>query len=145
MNDLRKKNSAKVLAGELKISSLNEDLWIFSDRFIIGQILEKLVDNAFKFTTESEGCVEIRIKNEESNTVFSIKDFGIVINKEDQEEIFYTLNKIEHGLRFYQGVGAGLSISKQFVMLLEGKIWLESKPDKGSTFYFSIPESATKR
>lgn len=128
-----------VNGGKLILPKIDNDFWMNSDHVIIEQILDKLIDNAFKFSDEK---VEVGVEIKDNETVFSVRDNGAGIHKSIQEDIFNSFNKIEDGFRFHQGVGAGLSICKQFVMLLNGKIWLESEPGNGATFYFSIPAVA---
>lgn len=107
------------------------------------QILYNLVDNAVKFSKEGE--VVIDAKQMENSIVISIKDQGIGIAKEKQEEIFEAFRQGDGSTqRMYGGTGLGLSISKKLVELQGGKMWVESTQDEGSTFYFSLPVSAEK-
>ena len=71
---------------------------------------------------------------------FFVKDTGIGIPKDRQEAIFERFVQADIGdKRAFQGAGLGLSISKAYVEMLGGKIWVESEEGKGSTFYFTIP------
>jgi signal transduction histidine kinase len=106
-------------------------------------VLINLINNAFKFSREGRievGCVA----GEGGMLVFYVSDKGVGIPADKQSMIFnlfaqptsdYTKNS--------SGMGLGLPIAKRLVELMGGKIWLESYPDEGSTFYFSVPESAS--
>lgn len=113
---------------------------IFSDEARIKQVLINFVGNALKFT--DSGYIEIGVKVLESNIQFHVKDTGIGISKEYHEKIFDRFRQIESAqTRRYGGNGLGLAITKNLAELLGGKIWLESEPNTGSTFFFSLPES----
>jgi len=111
----------------------------------IKEILAKLLDNAFKFT--QEGCIETgyNILPENNFIKFYVKDTGIGISKENQALIFDRFRQLDiTPTRKYGGMGIGLSIVKAFVEKIGGKIWVKSKENIGSTFYFSIPYKTTK-
>ncbi|MFK5892679.1 MAG: transporter substrate-binding domain-containing protein [Pseudomonadota bacterium] len=113
--------------------------YIFSgDPLRLSQILINLVNNAIKFT--QQGTVELTIRLLQNEQVqFSIKDTGIGISTEQQANLFQSFNQIDTSTtREYGGSGLGLSISKQLVELMKGKIWLKSELDKGSEFTFEI-------
>jgi len=119
-----------------------KDISFVADTYRVKQIFSNLIDNAIKFT--DKGLVEYgyKIKNEGEQTVleFFVKDTGIGINKKQQESIFHRFTKIEdHKEKLYRGAGLGLTISKNLVEIMDGKIWLESVPHEGTTFYFTIP------
>lgn len=112
--------------------------YVEGDREKINQILTNLLNNAIKFT--QEGSIEFGYKLENDTLIWFVKDTGIGIPQNEQEKVFE---------RFYQanlsvaqlkgGSGLGLSIVKNLVELMGGKIWLESSPGQGSMFFFSLP------
>ena len=115
---------------------------IETDREKIFAILTNLVKNAIKYT--DEGSIEFgyTMKKEKQTTVleFFIKDTGIGILKDRQEAIFERFIQADITDKMArQGAGLGLSISKAFVELLGGRIWVRSEEGKGSVFYFTIP------
>ena len=115
---------------------------IITDREKIFAILTNLVKNAIKYT--DEGSIEFgyELKPESQSTVleFYIKDTGIGILKDRQEAIFERFIQADITDKMArQGAGLGLSISKAFVELLGGKIWVKSQEGKGSVFYFTTP------
>ena len=111
---------------------------IASDKEKISQVLTYLLNNAFKFT--DKGSVEIGYEKMKDSYVFFVKDTGVGIKPENMKTIFnyFTQGDISSA-RKYDGLGVGLSISKSFITMLGGSIWLESEFNKGSTFYFSLP------
>jgi PAS domain S-box-containing protein len=101
-------------------------------------ILTNLVRNAIKFTYE--GSIEFGYEKKGEYLEFFVKDTGIGIPKNQKELIFDRFRQgSESHNRGYEGSGLGLSISKSYVEMLDGKIWVESEEGKGSTFYFTIP------
>ena len=111
---------------------------IITDKVKLKQIFINLISNAFKFTVDGEIQVGCKLNNK-NNLVFYVSDTGIGIPLNKQDKIFERFTQLDHGKnRLYGGTGLGLSIVKGLVNLLGGEIWLESEPDKGSTFYFTI-------
>lgn len=114
------------------------------DSFRIKQILNNFISNSIKFT--HEGCITIIVNqlNIEIDgkifVYFSVKDTGIGIAKSSYEKLFYSFSQVNSSTtREYGGTGLGLAISKQLVNLMGGEIGVESIPNKGSTFWFTIP------
>lgn len=110
---------------------------LFSDPVRIKQILINLLRNAMKFT--KEGQIDFGFEITDGQIQFHIKDTGIGIPYEDQSLIYDRFtqasnNTVEHG-----GTGLGLTISKNLVEMLGGKIWFTSEPNKGSQFFIEIP------
>lgn len=115
---------------------------LFSDDFRLHQVLGNLIGNAIKFT--KQGSIEYGYRLKDDILEFFVSDTGIGIPKEHQLEIFERFRQADDSVtRKYGGTGLGLSISKGLIEMLGGKIWLESKPGKGSKFIFSIPYKNT--
>jgi PAS domain S-box-containing protein len=115
---------------------------IHTDREKIYAILTNLVKNAIKFS--NEGFIEVGYDLVENQQVaflqFHVKDTGIGIPKNQQKAIFKRFIQVDvFDKMAKQGAGLGLAISKAYVELLGGKIWVESREQVGSTFYFTIP------
>ncbi len=111
---------------------------LMTDRTKLVQVLSNLINNSLKFT--KEGYVEFGYKPQDGHILFFVKDTGMGIAKEKQELIFERFKQADSGIsRKYGGTGLGLSISRSFVSLMGGKIWVESKPGSGASFYFTLP------
>ena len=108
------------------------------DRDRITQVLTNLVDNAIKFT--EKGSITICTQRKGNIIIVSVKDTGQGIEEEDTHKLFQMFEQLAKGKdRKTGGTGLGLAISKEIVGRHGGKIWVESKPGKGSTFSFALP------
>ncbi len=127
-----------------KSPNLEEDkAFILTDYTKLNQIMVNLIKNAIKYTHEGE--VQFGCTHEGKHLRFYVKDTGIGIPTEVQTKIFERFRQAELIIaREYEGAGLGLSISKAFVEMLGGTIHLESVPEKGSTFSFTIPAELPK-
>lgn len=110
---------------------------VITDSYKVKKTLTCLISNGIKFT--SQGSVSYGYTIEGKYITFFVRDTGIGIRKELHESIFTTFQQAENVLeRKYDGVGVGLSLCKGYIDILGGKIWLESAPNEGSTFYFRL-------
>ncbi len=117
----------------------DEDAFIYTDPLRLKQILNNLIGNAIKFTPE-DGNVTITYQKKNNAFIFSVTDTGIGIPFHLQEIIFDRFRQADEShTRQFGGTGLGLAISKRLTQLLGGKIWVNSSPQKGSTFSFFIP------
>lgn len=115
---------------------------LVGDPLRLGQILINLGNNAVKFTEQGEILVGVESRGEGNGKLelhFWVRDTGIGMNSEQCEEIFFPFSQGDSSItRKYGGSGLGLSISKRLVELMGGHIWVESKPEQGSTFHFTV-------
>ena len=110
----------------------------YGDGRRIIQCLVNLVGNALKFTRQ--GRVEIAVERLDEWLRFRVSDTGIGIPRERIDGLFAEFQQADATIaREYGGTGLGLSITKKFVEMHGGRVWVESEPGKGSTFFFSIP------
>ena len=125
----------------VKPEKMGSDLmWIKTDKDKISSILTNLIKNAIKYT--NAGNIEIGCERKSWSFLFYVKDTGIGISPDKCQSIFNRFVQADvSNTRIYEGSGLGLSLSKAYVEMLGGKIWVESKLDIGSTFYFQIPVS----
>jgi len=105
------------------------------------QIIVNLVGNAIKFTKQGEVVVNVEVESQTEADVclhYTVTDTGIGVPAEKQKGIFKAFEQIDGSMtRKYGGTGLGLAISAQLVEMMGGRIWVESKVDKGSTFHFT--------
>ena len=121
-----------------KLPLNDEQSEIFSDKTKLTQIFTNLIVNALKFI--KQGFIEIGYNVKDNELEFYVKDSGIGIKSEKLNEIFDRFRQADISIsKDYGGAGLGLTISKAYAELLGGKIWVQSEPGKGSTFYFTIP------
>ena len=115
---------------------------IRGDSTRLRQILVNLVGNALKFTERGEVHVAVRVLLEADgarNLVFSVRDTGIGIPPDAQHRLFSAFSQVDASTtRKYGGTGLGLAISRRLSELMGGRMWLQSEPGLGSTFFFSI-------
>jgi CheY-like chemotaxis protein/anti-sigma regulatory factor (Ser/Thr protein kinase) len=111
----------------------SQNINVMLDKIRLTQILRNLLSNAIKFT--EEGSVELGYKIKRDFIEFFVKDTGKGIPKDMQEKIFDRFVQVDP---FSSGTGLGLSIAKVVIEKMGGKIWLESNPGEGSTFFFTI-------
>ncbi|MEJ7668436.1 MAG: GAF domain-containing protein [Casimicrobiaceae bacterium] len=103
------------------------------------QILLNLLSNAVKFTPDG-GRIDVSANREEENLVIRVHDTGIGIAPEDQAAVFEEFRQVgRHYTSKQEGTGLGLALTRRFVELHGGRIWVESEPGKGSTFTFTLP------
>ncbi len=104
-------------------------------------LLNNLISNALKYHSEqSDASIEINCIDEGDYWKFMVKDDGIGIDKEHHDKIFQLFSRLHSGSN-YEGAGIGLATCKKIVELHQGKIWVESEIDKGSSFYFTIKKN----
>ena len=137
-NFFRLEAEQKKLLISFKNGLNSNNAFIRTDREKIFAVLTNLVKNALKFTPT--GTIELGYELKGKFLEFYVKDSGTGITDEQKEFVFERFRQgSESVTRDYEGAGLGLSISKAFVEMLGGKIWLESKIGQGSTFRFTIP------
>ena len=102
-------------------------------------MLTNLITNAIKYSDKGEKII-IQSKKVNGSAEVSVRDFGVGIEESKKNKVFDRLYQIKDGHdRTYPGLGMGLFISKEIIKKHKGKIWVESKKGRGSTFYFTIP------
>jgi len=111
---------------------------IITDRERLTQVLMNLINNSIKYTPKGKITVSAFVDGK--NIHISVKDTGIGIGKENQPKIFTRFYQVDSSYtRSAGGMGLGLSLCKEFVELLGGKIWFISAAGKGSEFHFTLP------
>ncbi len=111
---------------------------VMADASQIVQLLQNLIGNGIKFHGEEKPRVHVSARQGGNELIFSVKDNGIGIAPESFDHLFQIFQRL-HSRKDYPGTGIGLAICKKIVERHGGRIWIESEPGKGSTFYFTIP------
>lgn len=114
------------------------NIFIYSDKTKLIQVLSNLLSNAFKFT--AAGNITFGYSAADNMIECYVRDTGIGIPESQHDKIFNRFYQVDHKqTRVHEGTGLGLSISKAYIEFLGGSIWLKSEVGKGSEFYFSLP------
>ena len=115
---------------------------LIGDSLRLGQILINLANNAVKFTEHGEVVLRIGLEEDRGDRVrlkFSVTDTGIGMTEEQIGRLFQSFSQADSSTtRKYGGTGLGLAICKQLVEMMDGRIWVESAPGRGSTFSFTV-------
>jgi signal transduction histidine kinase len=136
VSNLRPAYEEKKIA--LKTEAPQDIPLIFCDRDMILKLMTNILLNALKFTPE-RGRVKVSVKKEKGGIKVKVIDTGIGIQKKNLPFIFDKFYRAERPTDKIRGTGLGLSIAKEIIKSHGGDIWAESRPGKGSTFYFRLP------
>lgn len=136
--EIIQRNKENVVLSYANENSEN-DILVETDPSRLKQILAILIDNAIKFT--EKGYVEFGfVHPNDSEIQFFVRDTGIGIDEKNHQLIFERFRQVDESTtKLYGGSGIGLSVAKSLVELLNGKIFLESTPRRGTTFYVNLP------
>lgn len=113
---------------------------VAGNKLLLTQMCQNLIDNALKYRREVPPHIEIRAAEQDTDWLFTIKDNGIGIPREEAENIFQPFYRIALSSD-RPGTGIGLATCKTVINLHGGKIWVESDPGCGTTFYFTLPKN----
>ena len=112
---------------------------VAGDRTQLAQLFRNLVGNAVKFRGSEAPRIQLTATRQQQHWLFAVSDNGIGIAPEYFDRIFVVFRRL-HAAAEYPGTGIGLSICKRIVENHSGKIWLQSEPGKGTTFFFTLKE-----
>jgi len=114
---------------------------VYADELRMGRILYNLLENAVKYSPQG-GEIRVFVKPGEEHLIIGVSDQGIGISRADQAKLFEPFQRLEDSrLDGINGAGLGLSVCRKLVEAHGGRIWLESEPSRGSTFFFTVPLS----
>lgn len=113
---------------------------VMGDPVQLATLLQNLIENGIKYRGREPPRVHVSARREGKEWVFSVRDNGIGIAEKHHEQIFDIFRRL-HTQQAYAGTGIGLAICRRVVQRHGGRIWVESEPGQGSTFYFTLPDS----
>lgn len=127
---------------DLRIQTIDN---VLCDRNLIHQVFFHLLSNAIKFSSKNE-CITIEVGSERrtAEVVYYVKDNGIGLDMQHARTVFKLFSRLQRGAQF-RGTGVGLAIVQRVINKHGGSVWVESKPNQGATFYFSIPVNLEAR
>lgn len=112
---------------------------LMADRNALTQLMQNLIQNGIKYNTSESPVIRIFCTEDAKNITYHIQDNGIGIDAQYAQQIFEPFQRL-HNKHNFPGTGLGLSICRKIIDRLNGRIWVESEPGVGSSFYFSIPK-----
>ncbi len=114
----------------------------FGDYSLILQVVTNLLSNAIKFSAnKNKPEIVVGHKKKEKETIYFVRDNGVGFDINYKHKLFEVFNRLHHESEF-EGTGVGLAIVKRIIQRHNGRVWAEAEPDKGATFFFSLPENA---
>ena len=141
------KSYTPIISEKNIILEIKDDLhyMINSDRIRLRQVFDNLIRNAIDFVPRDVGRIHIGVIDKNVHVVFYVKDNGIGISQEKQEELFKKFYQVDASYtRSHGGTGLGLVICKSLIEIMGGTIWVESTPGTGTTFYFMLSKDQRK-
>jgi PAS domain S-box-containing protein len=134
------KNSYKLKEVALNLE-IENDAYVFADLQMLNTIFRNLISNALKFSFRGEK-VEVRLSEFENKYIVSIKDYGIGMDDELKSKLFNPAEKVSRtGTEEESSTGLGLLLCKEFIDYHKGRIWVESQPNLGSTFFVELEKA----
>lgn len=139
ISDIESRLSARIAHSKAQVTR-NGDDEIIADKFLLTQILQNLVSNAIKYRSDEPPAIHVKMTGSESGWTLSVTDNGIGFEPKFAEQIFEPFRRL-HPRGEYEGAGIGLAIVRQAVDRQNGRISVETRPRKGSTFTVFLPQS----
>ena len=124
--------------------SLQPSVTVHGDQDRLGQVITNFITNAIKYSPQADSII-IKTSVDNSKVTLAVQDFGLGLSRVDQAKVFERFYRVSGSdQNTYPGLGLGLYISSEIIKRHKGRIWVESKKNKGSTFCFSLPITAPK-
>jgi PAS domain S-box-containing protein len=125
-----KDSGASIARSDLPLVRLHE--------FQLQQLFQNLIGNAIRYRTDAPPKIQVAARRQGKEWLFSVQDNGIGIDPQYKEQVFGIFKRL-HSTAEYPGTGMGLAICQRIVERAGGRIWVESQPGQGSTFFFTVP------
>jgi signal transduction histidine kinase len=124
----------------IQITVMQDLPWVYGEKKRIIQVMENLLSNAIKYIGKENPSprIEVGVQEQDGRKVIFVRDNGIGIEKIYFEKIFQVFQRLPSAKKIEQGTGVGLAIVKRVIEYHGGKVWLESEPGKGTTFFFTL-------
>lgn len=137
--DVAQELQSKSATHRLIVDSTSEQVIALADPVKVERILYNLMENAIKYSPKS-GDVNVSAQRQDNQVIVEVSDQGIGISREDQSRLFRSFERIDaYQTHSIAGIGLGLRVCHLLVAALNGRIWVESEPGKGSSFFFTLP------
>lgn len=114
---------------------------VVCDRIRIAEVLANLISNGIKYNVSPEPWVEVGFDETSIPTIFHVRDNGVGIPPDERHRLFTMFERLSTAAQYGEGTGSGLAITQRIVERHKGKIWAESPPGGGTTFYFTLAEA----
>ncbi|WP_437925015.1 ATP-binding protein [Sorangium sp. So ce291] len=114
---------------------------VVCDRIRIAEVLANLISNGIKYNVSPEPWVEVGFDETSIPTIFHVRDNGVGIPADERHRLFTMFERLSTAAQYGEGTGSGLAITQRIVERHKGKIWAESPPGGGTTFYFTLAEA----
>jgi light-regulated signal transduction histidine kinase (bacteriophytochrome) len=143
LTHIRREVSPLLKARKIKWSEPDAIPDIMADHMAMTRVLRNLIDNALKHSGKNLTKIDIAYDQDKYSHIFSFSNDGVAMKRKDSEVIFDMFQRLPESQQV-EGSGLGLTIVKEIVEAHKGKVWFESGPKKGTTFYVSIPKDLKK-
>ena len=115
------------------------------DRDKLEQALQNYLGNAIRFSPKGE-TVDIYVYEDDRDIVFAVRDRGVGLSNVEQQQVFQVFSQIDGSLAHrHSGAGLGLPLTRRYVELHGGRVWVESKRGQGSSFFFCVPKDLSEQ
>lgn len=141
IEEAKKNLVACIQRTDADIQVIGEMPEVWGSRSLIAQVFQNLFSNSIKYRGIDKPHIEVKAErsSEHRHWLISVRDYGIGFDMQYKDRIFAIFQRL-YTVEQYPGTGIGLAIAKRIVERHHGTIWVESEPDKGATFFFTLPD-----